>query len=85
MADVASGLYTQGPGGYYKLTDRSGPYAINTAGVATLLCVGGGLPDPSPAGAGGYNQGLGGYYKESDRSGPYCLDSSGVATLMAGP
>lgn len=36
MADVSTG-YAPGPGGFYKLTDRSGPYVIDSNGVAVLL------------------------------------------------
>ena len=35
-ADMSVG-YVQGPGGYYRQDDRSGPYTINSAGVASLI------------------------------------------------
>lgn len=34
--------YYQGPGGFYDVTDGSGPYAIDSAGDATLIGAGGG-------------------------------------------
>lgn len=35
--------YQQGPGGFYDITDGSGPYSIDSSGVATLIgSVGGG-------------------------------------------
>lgn len=34
--------YLQGPGGFYDTTDGSGPYAIDSAGNATLIGAGGG-------------------------------------------
>src|SRR4051812_12887870 len=36
MADVSTG-YVQGPGGFYRQSDRSGPYSIDDTGVATLM------------------------------------------------
>lgn len=39
MGGDVSGEYTQGPGGYYRKSDRSGPYAVSPDGTATLLGV----------------------------------------------
>ncbi|UZJ58562.1 hypothetical protein OKW98_18465 [Pseudomonas sp. KU26590] len=32
-----TGTYRMGPGGFFSDTDGSGPYSINSAGVATLI------------------------------------------------
>ena len=40
-ADISAD-YTQGPGGYYRKSDRSGPYSLNQDGTATLI----GVPVP---------------------------------------
>lgn len=37
-----SSEYVQGSGGYYKRSDGSGPYAIDSTGAATLIGAGGG-------------------------------------------
>ncbi|WDZ97974.1 hypothetical protein Herbaro_09395 [Herbaspirillum sp. WKF16] len=47
MPDISTG-YSPGPGGYYRLSDRSGPYTIDAAGNATLMTSTG--QNPLPAG-----------------------------------
>jgi hypothetical protein len=37
MVDVVGGAYVQGPGGYYRKDDRSGPYSIDSSGQATFI------------------------------------------------
>lgn len=43
-ADVSTG-YVQGPGGYYRKSDLSGPYTIDASGVAALVGAGTGSAD----------------------------------------
>ena len=50
MATEAYAGYRRGFGGYYRVSDDTGPYTIDTAGVARLI----GLPG-SPALPAGFN------------------------------
>lgn len=73
-----------GNGGYYRLSDASGPYAIDSSGNAKLLSTGASPVTFAETGlvTNGYWLGKGGYYAKADASGPYCIDGASIATLI---